>query len=232
MEVSGIDKPVSNRMDQAQRAYQSIKKMLFYDEIGPNQKIHIRDLAKRLGMSTTPVVQALQWLEIQDLISREYNRGYYTEGISMKQVEEIYELREIVEVSLLPKTIARLDEEGIKRLHAANQAHVRAAKYDSLAEKLMKDMELHLILASLSGCFTQQRVLNNLFERLYLKYRGSYYFHHKPRVEDEHGRIVEAVISRDSVNAKKWLSKHIRGIKEMALAELGRRLKDREMLDF
>ena len=44
------------------KAYQGIRQMLFHNEIVPGQKIAYRDLAERLGMSQTPVIQALKWL--------------------------------------------------------------------------------------------------------------------------------------------------------------------------
>lgn len=219
-----------SQTDHTRLAYQNIRQMLFHDEIGPGQKISIRDLAVRFGMSTTPVVQALRWLEIQGLVAREHNKGYYTEPISLKQVKEIYDLRELVEVSLLPETISRLDEKGITRLYTAHQAHIVAARESSLNEKLIKDMELHLTLASLSDCFIQQMMLKNLFEFLYLKYRGSYFFHEKPMVADAHKGIIDAVVARDLPTAQGRLSQHIRKVKDMALDELGKTLKDRETL--
>jgi len=224
-------KAKKNQTDHAQLAYQSIRQMLFHDEIGPYQKISIRDLAERFGMSTTPVVQALKWLEIQGLLRRDYNKGYYTEPISLKQVKEVYDLRELIEVNLIPETIEHLDEAGIKRLYLAQQAHIKAARSASLNEKLIKDMDLHLTLASLSNCLTHNMMLKQLFELLYLKYRGSYLFNHKPEVVDAHKGIIDAVVSRNVSEAQTRLSQHITRIKEIALAELSKRLKDRESLN-
>ena len=48
--------------DLAQIAFDGIRRMLFLEEIAPGEKLRYRDLAKRLGMSPTPVVQALKWL--------------------------------------------------------------------------------------------------------------------------------------------------------------------------
>ena len=50
------------------KAYLGIRNMLFHSEIVPGQKISYRDLAERLGMSQTPVIQALKWLEFQQLV--------------------------------------------------------------------------------------------------------------------------------------------------------------------
>ena len=85
-----------------------IRRMFFVNDITPGQRVSYGDLAKRLGMSTTPVIQALKRLEDQGLVRHEPNRGYFTEEISLKEITEIYDFREIIETSLLPKTIARM----------------------------------------------------------------------------------------------------------------------------
>jgi DNA-binding GntR family transcriptional regulator len=67
-------------------------------------------------MSITPVIQALKRLEYQGLVRHEPNRGYYTEPISLKEITEIYEFRELIELSLLPKIIENINSKGLKKL--------------------------------------------------------------------------------------------------------------------
>lgn len=70
-------------------------------------------------MSLTPVIHALKWLEFQELVRREPRRGYYAETISLNQIQEIYDLRKVVELSLLSETLKRLDEKTLLHLQAA-----------------------------------------------------------------------------------------------------------------
>ena len=78
-----------------------------------------RDLAERLGMSQTPIIQALKWLEFQQLVRHEPNRGYFTAPIDPKEVQEIYEVRETLELSLLPGIVRAIDRSGVRTLRAA-----------------------------------------------------------------------------------------------------------------
>jgi DNA-binding GntR family transcriptional regulator len=215
------------------KAYMGIRQMLFHKEIGSGQKIACRDLAKRLGMSPTPVVQALKWLEFQGLVRHEPERGYYTEPFSLEEVEEIYELRELVEVSLLPETIQRLDQEGVQRLQVALDAHLSAAREVYLNGRLITDMEFHLTLASLSGRNLHQRMLRNLFDLLYLKYRGSF-LSVRPMeyVDSEHRKIFDSVVSRDLHKSQEALSQHISGIKKDVLMVLRRMVEEKERSKF
>jgi len=215
------------------KAYNGIRQMLFHKEIGSGQKIACRDLATRLGMSPTPVIQALKWLEFQGLVRHEPERGYYTEPFSLEEVEEIYDLRELVEVSLLPETIQRLNQEGVQRLQAALDAHLSAAREVYLNGRLITDMEFHLILASLSGRNLHQRMLRNLFDLLYLKYRGSF-LSVRPMeyVDSEHRKIFDSVVSRDLHKSKEALSEHISGIKRDVLMVLRRMIEEKERSKF
>jgi DNA-binding GntR family transcriptional regulator len=215
--------------DLSQIAYDGIRKMLFHNEILPGQKIAYRDLAKRFEMSITPVTHALKWLELQNLVRRVPNKGYYAESISLQQIGEVYDLRIILETSLLPKIIERLDQPGIDRLSLALEASLESLLGDNLSEKLIKDMDFHLTLAALSDCRTQQTILGQLYDLLYLKYRSSLPFATSMKVvKSDHSRIAEAVISKDLKTATEVLNKHISKAKEHAINGLKKALKEKE----
>ena len=219
--------------DHTHEAYIGIRRMLFHKEVVSGQKIAYRDLAKRLGMSFTPVVHALKWLEFQGLVQHVPNRGYYIAPFSLEEVREIYDFRETIEVALLPETIKRLDDEGIKRLRAALEAHLSAARETYLNERLLKDMEFHLTLASLSQRHIHQQTLRNLFDLLYLKYRGSDLSARPMDIVDyEHKKIFEVVVSRDLQKAQKVLSQHLSDVKNKVLARLERIIKIKETHEF
>ena len=219
--------------NHTQKAYMGIRRMLFHNEIGPGQKISYRDLSERLKMSSTPVIQALKQLEFQGLVRHEPNRGYYTESISIQEVKEIYELREVIELSLLPEVVANLSEKGIRQLRDVFQAHLKAADDLYLNERLIKDMEFHLTLASLSGRQIQLQVLRNLFDLLYLKYSGSLLFiRSKKIVGSEHQNIYDSVISRDLQKAQKALKQHFVNIKKHVLAALCQIFAGKEISGF
>jgi len=222
-----------SREDHMLKAFNGIRNMLFHNEIAPGQKIVYGDLAKRLNMSPTPVIQALKWLEFQGIVRREPNRGYFTEPISLKEVREIYEMRELLELSLLPEIIRNLDETGIRRLKQALEEHRNASSRVYLNERLLKDMDFHLTLASLSGCTVQQKILKDLFDLLYLKYRGSILFvNFMDTVDTAHRDIFEAVIRRDIETARAVLSNHISEVKQHVLEGLSRMLAEKEDSDF
>ncbi len=197
--------------------------MFFLNEIVPGQKISYRDLAERLKMSPTPIIQALKRLEFQGLVRHEPNRGYYTENISLKEITEIYEFRELIELSLLPKTIARVTPTRLRKLKKALDGHLDAVRDIYLKDRLLKDMEFHLCLANLSGCTTQINTLRHLFDLLYLKYRGNVLFvTPMDTVDAEHIKLYECIEAGDLKGARAVLSSHISHVKKHAVISIER----------
>ena len=225
-----IKQKKKSKDDFAQEAYMGIRRMFFLNEIIPGQKISYGDLAKRLGMSTTPVIQALKRLEYQGLVRHESNRGYYTENVSLKEVTEIYDFRELIEISLLPSTISNINNKGLKTLKKALDAHLQAVRDIYLKERLLKDMEFHLALAELSGCTIQINTLKSLFDLLYLKYRGNILFvTPMDTVDSEHIQLYEYIAESNLAGATRILKQHISNVKKHAVISIERINKEKNI---
>ncbi len=225
-----IKKSKKTKDDFTQEAYMGIRRMFFLNEIIPGQKILYGDLAKRLEMSTTPVIQALKRLEYQGLVRHEANRGYYTENISLKEIIEIYEFRELIETSLLPRTISKINGKGLKKLKKALDSHLDAVRDIYLKERLLKDMEFHLALATLSECTIQINVLKSLFDLLYLKYRGNLLFvTPMDTVDSEHTQLYEYILASNLDDATLVLKQHISNVKKHAIISIKRMNKEKNI---
>lgn len=215
--------------DFTNEAYMGIRRMFFLNEIIPGQKISYGDLAARLEMSTTPVIQALKRLEFQGLVRHEPNRGYYTENISLEEITEIYEFRELIEVSLLPRTISAITKKGLSKLKKALDNHLDAVRDIYLKDRLIKDMEFHLVLANLSGNQLQINTLKSLFDLLYLKYRGNILFvTPMETVDSEHVQLYENIFAGNLEPAQKILGQHISNVKKHAILSIQRMNREKK----
>ena len=223
-------KTADGRTDMTRAAYEAIRQLMFHNEIVPGQKISYRDLSERLGMSITPIIQALKFLEFQDLVRHEPNRGYYTAPIDMHEVEEIYATRELLEVSLLKETIGRVDQEAILKLQAVFKTYAATAAGISFTHRLVQHREFHLTLASLSGSRIRTQILRSLFDLLYLKFGGSIVFTRYTRDNENlllHQSILEAVAARNLAKAQDQLRRDIRETREQVLSDLGQLITDK-----
>lgn len=210
MNLKTKNKATKIQLNHTKKAYIGIRQMLFHGEIAPGQKLSYRDLSERLGMSPTPVIHALKWLEVEKLVRHELNRGYYTEPLSLQQLKEIYDLRHLIELSLLPTTIGRLTSKKIKQLESALETYIASQKDQYINEWLRTDMEFHLLLASFSKRQTHLEMLRHLFDLFYLKYTGSIYFSPAMNLRVSGlENVFNAVAAKDLEKAQKALSDHI-----------------------
>ncbi len=209
------------QFDHTRIAHEGIRRLLFKNEIVPGQKLSYRMIAEKLGISLTPVVQALKILEFQGLVRHEPNRGYYAEPLSLQEIREIYELREVIELSLIPAIIDHLDGDAIGTLKIL--ADKSATQGMDLNARLMTDREFHTALSAVSGQKIQIHILQNLFDLLYLKYRASLLFvASETVVGSQHRMIFDALVTRDVDKATAAMKQHFLIIKDKALSTLSR----------
>jgi len=219
--------------DSSQIAYHGIRHMLYTKEIVPGQRIAYRDLAEKLELSPTPIIQALKWLELQGFVQHEPNRGYSMAPFSLKEIEELYEIRELIEPSLIPATIQKIDKKGLNELKEALEAHLSAAREFYLKERLFKNKEFHMTLASLSGKTTQIRILQNVFDMLFLKYGGNYFPIASLSATDQaHQEIYDAVALRSLERAQSVLKNHLTNVKIQVMASIKKILAEQERTEF
>jgi DNA-binding GntR family transcriptional regulator len=215
---------INGRMvDQDTKAYQGLCQILYNNELSPNQKISYKDLAARLDVSTTPVIHALKWLELKGVVRREPNKGYFINTISLREVEEIFDARIAIEMSLVEKTVQNLDAEGLERLENALAQYERAVADNDISRRVMTDLRFHMTLASLSKTSIQVNLLEDLFDRLLLKYSQELFSASIIETSpSEHFRIIEAARERSLTGLTEALSEHLSITKTRILKSLSR----------
>lgn len=219
--------------DSSQTAYYGIRHMLYNKELMPGQRISYRDLAEKLDLSSTPIIQALKWLELQGFVHHEPNRGYSMAPFSLNEVEELYEIRELIEPSLIPAILEKIDKNGIDELKKALEAHLSAEREFYLKERLFKNKEFHMTLARLSGKTTQIRILQNVFDMLFLKYGGNYFpISSLSSTDQAHQEIFDAVSLRSQERAQSILKNHLTNAKVQLMNSFKKMLEEQEKTDF
>ena len=206
--------PEKNNRDLTHKAYAAIRQMLFYNEIIPGQKIKYKDLAGRIGVSMTPVIQALKWLEFRNIVRHEPNRGYYINEVSVKEVSEVYDTRLLIEVALVPEIIRQMDDGGLEKLEQAFEAYKAAASGKNYHKRMVTDMDFHMTLAALAQSRIQLNILQSLFDVLLLRYsRNLFYLSVMDTSLEEHTAIMAQVTRRDEAGLVRALSRHIENVR-------------------
>lgn len=225
--MAKISKINGKMIDQDRKAYLGICEMLFNNELHPGQKIANKDLAQRLGVSTTPIIHALLLLELKGITRRETNRGYFINTITTQEVEEIFDARIALEVSLLSKTLKYLDRDALKKLEDALLLHDEAVALNDHSKRVMTDLRFHMTLASLSKTEIQVALLEDLFDRLLLKYSKNFFSVSIIETsQDEHYAIMDAIKERNLSLLSDNLTYHLNKTKARIIQGLSKSLDE------
>jgi DNA-binding GntR family transcriptional regulator len=212
------------------RVYNEIKNLILCNEVMPGQKLHHQQLSERLGVSRTPVREALTRLVQEGYVAFLPNRGFTCKEIRMQEAEELYELREALEAFAVQKAIENLTDAGIDKLRHKMDLYGSDVQNRFTRERLIYDQDIHLEIAHLAGNETLGKSLGHVFERIVLKRRtdGLYHAARGVNAHQQHLRLLRAMQERNVNEAVSIVRAHIRKGKQNVLSDLEQRLAIRE----
>jgi DNA-binding GntR family transcriptional regulator len=224
-------KPKARRTENLSgQVYSQIKTLILCNEILPGQKLHHQELSERLGVSRTPVREALTRLVQEGYVSFLPNRGFTCKEIRLQEADELYQLREALEAFAVEKAIENLTGSAFAELSAKINLYGRDVQKRFTRERLVYDQDVHLEIARLSGNETLARTLAQVFERIILKRRtdGLYDSARGITAHQEHLKLLQAMKKRHTQDAVKIVRAHIRAGKDNVLSDLKQRQEIRE----
>ena len=213
------------------RVYNQIKNLILCNEVMPGQKLHHQQLSERLGVSRTPVREALTRLVQEGYVAFLPNRGFTCKEIRMQEAEELYELREALEAFAVENAIKNLTDTALDQLREKMNLYGADVRNRFTKERLMYDQNVHLQIAQLAGNETLKNSLGHVFERIVLKRRtdGLYDAARGVSAHQQHLELLRAMEQRNVTEAVTIVRAHIRKGKENVLADLKQRQAIREL---
>lgn len=204
LEMQAIDRGES----LSQRAYQSLRNAIRDGAIVHGVFYSEKDLADRLGISRTPVREALIELAREGLVTIAPQRGFQLHSLSHAEQEEVYELRLAIDTFVVEKLAKSAGPEDIGKLRAAI-AEQRSAGGETTSA-LQADEQFHLLFPKLLGLERTHGMVHTLRGAMWLLGTNAFLSPH--RVEqalDEHTAIVDAIEAHDPKAAARALRTHI-----------------------
>ncbi len=204
-----------NAVSLMEAAYQKLKDMLFEQEIVPGQKLIYRELIDLLNMSSTPVQLALGRLEQEGFVERIPHVGFYVRRLSLKERDDLFDLRRIIEVSAVELAIQNQTPREIRTLEelANRHAHYFVQVYDR--KKLLLDIEFHKHICIMSGNTEYCNQLKRIFDHIYLRTRLDLMPTGRLSIAvSQHAEILKRIKENNIRGAQKYLDKHLRDAKE------------------
>ena len=197
------------------KVYQQIKQMMINYEIIPGQRLLFSDLAEKLGVSRTPVNNALSLLAKEGFLDFTPNQGYTVHQINREEADALYELRLILELGAIDKIVMNLTPEKLKLLEKKERAFKEAVALNVSRGRFMLDEDFHSFIVEMSGNIYLGEYFREIYERIFLRHRiGPLRGERQQQVPDEHHEIFDAIKSRDVNRTKEAITHHVTAGKE------------------
>lgn len=196
--------------DSANRAYHAIHKMIVDFQFRPQQRINEVQLARELGLSRTPVREALNRLASEGFLIVKPNLGFFFRALEIDDLLQLFELRTIIETGGLVLACERAQDDDIQAIEEfwAN-AQERYRLHDA-DEILGLDEEFHIRLMMLTGNDELVRSLEAINARIRFVRRTQISLgKNHPKLVDEHTALLAAVRDRDTARCMKLLRDHV-----------------------
>ena len=211
-------------------AYEVLKKAIITGEIPAGERIVETDYADRLHISRTPLREALRKLERDGLVEYVMRRGVIVHAFTTEDVEQIYTIRNCLEMLTLPDIIANATPEDIASLREMlKKMDELNAKNDVEAlSPLARDF--HSAITVISGKKRILRVIEGQDE--YIRRFSAMAIRQEDRREQahaEHFRLVDLIEQKNMPEFEKLMRQHIERSKECCLAALAARKQNRDL---
>ena len=210
MEDYNLQNEITDKYTLRGRVYNTIREKILSGYYKENEELKETAVASELGVSRTPVREALRQLELEGLVSIIPNKGAYVTGITKKDIHDIYIIRSYLEglcAKWACENITEAEIEALEEILYLSDFHASRGHYDQMVEL---DNKFHELIYKASGSKILNHVLSDFHQyvervrkiTLSMPYRAE-------KSSKEHAAIVEAIKKRDGELAETLANEHI-----------------------
>jgi DNA-binding GntR family transcriptional regulator len=212
------DAPRDDDLTRQGRAYEAIRQGILDAHYAGGTLLSEYELARRIGVSRTPIREALSRLQQEGLVRSVARRGTFVAELTARDIIEIYELREQLEVFAAGAAAERMDMALAEELRDELDAVRAAPRVERIAAAREEDVHLHkqIIAAASNGRLTQ--ILSTLDDQVHrIRFMA---LSGEPRIDatlGEHAGIIDAIIRRDREAAGEAMRRHLQAARQNAI---------------
>lgn len=190
--------------------FNTLRKAILTGELKPGERLMEIHLANRLGVSRTPIREAIRKLELEGLVIMIPRRGAEVAQITEKSLKDVLEVRRALDALCVELACERITEEGKVKLREACSEFEKATKTGDVTAIAEADVALHDIIVEATGNARLIQLINNLSEQMY-RYRFEYIkdVSRHDKLVEEHRMIYESIVGKDKEKAARAARLHI-----------------------
>ncbi len=208
---SKINQEVSDKYSLRGRVFQVIREKILSGEYKHGEELKETALASELGVSRTPVREALRQMELEGLVKIIPNKGASVIGITAEDMEDIYSMRSLLEGLCAGFAAERINEEQLDKLEEIaylTDFHVKKGNLEKLYEL---DNQFHEVMYEASGSRMLKHVLSDFHHYVERVRKASLLSPGRSQMfNEEHKAILEAIREKDRGKAERLANAHMK----------------------
>lgn len=201
---------ISDYLPLREVVFNTLRDAILNGDLKPGEHLMEIQLAQRLGVSRTPVREAIRKLELEGFAVMVPRKGAEVANITEKNLKDVLEVRKALEDLAVRLTCKRMCPDDLVKLIKQNDRFKEVLKNASLTEWVQEDIKFHDIIYAAADNERLNHILNNLRQQMY-RYRREYLKNRENHEEvvREHNEIIQALRVKNSDQAAKVIKKHI-----------------------
>lgn len=200
------------------QVYEILRDSILRQELPPGERLDLDELQGRLGVSRTPVKEALKQLATEGLVDIVPRRGTYVAELSAGEIAERFDVRQILELGVADRVVANLTDEQLEHIQQLYDEMLALVEPGGVISDYFRfldlDVEFHRAILRIAG----NKQLVDIYDGLNLKLQMAkvFYLDRDKRVDlvnREHRHILQALEARNVQALKEAIRNHIQGSK-------------------
>ncbi|MBP5599505.1 MAG: GntR family transcriptional regulator [Lachnospiraceae bacterium] len=190
--------------------FQTLRKAILTGELMPGERLMEIHLAEKLGVSRTPIREAIRKLELEGLVMNIPRRGAQVAEISERGLRDVLEVRRALDTFCAELACERISDEEKEALKKACKDFEDAVETKDVTVIAKADVAFHDIIVGATGNERLVALLNNLAEQMY-RYRFEYIkdFSQHGKLIEEHRVLMDAILKGNIIGARDAAREHI-----------------------
>jgi DNA-binding GntR family transcriptional regulator len=217
----GASNPAAERRTVAEDVYRALKRDIIILRHSPGASLTETELARRYGSSRVPVREACNRLQQEGLVTSLPYKGYFVNRISLKEIQDSFELREVLETHAIEQAALRAPADEINRFEKLAATEYTYHDWASYADFLDRNLEFHIQLSALSRNTRLVAALRDLLSSM-----QRYFFlgldlgDFASEMRTEHEELVRLLQPETASQAAECLRKQIRASRDRIVRAL------------
>ncbi|NLN64557.1 MAG: GntR family transcriptional regulator [Clostridiaceae bacterium] len=201
---------LDNYMPLRDVIYNTLRDAIVSGDLKPGERLMEVTLAEKMGVSRTPVREAVRKLELEGLVTMIPRKGTHVAELSVKDIMDVLEVRTALDKLATELAAERIRQDNFRHLENIHKQYISYLKKENLQGAIKKDVEFHEVIYDASGNNKLKSVAANLREQIY-RFRVLYMkdFSNAEDVLTEHEQILKALEENNPKEAGRLAAEHI-----------------------